>query len=178
MLSSRAGLDYCQRVSATSVSPFPALLGLLFGVTATALAACSSTSSCSQHPCPRDLELTVKSGTWQAGNYRLDIAYDAVRLVCDIAIPVPSATGLTGDDAGITPEYCKVLSGDPGQVDLELGSTLFVRLADLPQTFHVTIHRDTTLLADRDFSPRYNVFYANGRECGECKVAAEAISIP
>jgi hypothetical protein len=163
-------------VSATSVSPPALLLGLL-GLVATNLAACSSTSSCEEHPCPRDLQLTIKSATWQAGNYRLDIAYDAVQLVCDLAIPVP--TGISGPaDAGTKPDYCEVLGGNPGQVDLELGSTLFVRLADLPDAFHITIHRDGDLLADRHFSPQYNVFHANGEECGECKVAAESISIP
>jgi hypothetical protein len=191
MLSSHAGLDYCEGVITTSVGPSlerefrpevaPALMLGLLGIIATGLAACSSTSSCSQHPCPRDLQLTIKSATWQAGNYRLDIVYDAVHLVCDIAIPVPSTSGLStndDDDAGAKPEYCEVLSGSPGQVDLELGSTLFVRLGDLPEALHVTIHRDANLLADRNFTPTYNVFHANGGECGECKVAAEAISIP
>lgn len=176
-------------MSATTPSPSPdrqfttraapALLVGLLSVTASTFAACSSTGSCSQHPCPRDLELTIKSATWQAGNYRLDLAYDTVRLVCDVAIPVPSTTDASGDDdAGTKPDYCKVLSGDPGQVELEFGSTLFVRIADLPETFRLTIHRDASLLADRNFAPNYNLFYANGRECGECKVAAEAISIP
>jgi hypothetical protein len=182
-------LDYCQGVSTTSASLSPDrqsrsegapvwIVGLL-GIIATSLAACSSTSSCSEQPCPRDLELTIKSPTWQAGNYRLDIAYDAVHLVCDIAIPVPTTTPATGNaDAGTKPDYCEVLAGNPGQVDLEFGSTLFVRLGDLPEAFDVTIHRDGVLVADRKFIPEYNVFRASDGECGECKVAAEAISIP
>jgi hypothetical protein len=148
-------------------------------IATTILAACGSDSSCDQHPCPRDLQLTIKSATWQAGNYRLDIAYDAAHLVCDIAIPVPSTAGGVGaGDAGAKPDYCDVLSGSPGPIDLELGSTLLVRLGDLPETLHVTMHRDGNLLADRNFTPKYNVFHANGEECGECRVAAEAISIP
>jgi hypothetical protein len=189
MLSSRAGLDYCEGVSAACLLPPPSpsstslawwalRLGLV-SVAAAALTACSSSGSCSQRPCPRDLELTIKSATWQAGYYQLDLAYDAVHLVCDIAIPVSSTPG--AEDAGAAsgkPDYCRVMSGDPGQVDLEFGSTLFVRIADLPNRVHVIIHRDASLLADREFAPEYNVFFANGRECGECKVAAEAISIP
>ena len=172
-------------MSATRVAPSPerqsrlqvapALWLGLVSIIATSLTACSD-SSCSQHPCPRDLQLTIKSATWQAGNYRLDIAYDAAHLVCDIAIPVPATSGSAGTSAA-KPDYCKALSGSPGPIDLELGSTLFVRLADLPETIHVTMHRDGNLLADRNFTPKYNVFQANGAECGECKVAAEAISI-
>jgi hypothetical protein len=139
--------------------------------------------------------VTVHSpeGTWQPGNYKLEITTAGQAHSCQITLPddAPTQPGASASlacvptfDAGLVPETECTQSSDGEVVSQSCtpiaGQYFFsVALSGTPPDVDVRLARDASELLHESRALEYKDFSPNGVECGPtCRVATLELVVP
>jgi hypothetical protein len=128
------------------------------GVALIALAGAGCEHSCTDIGCGSGVSatLTRESGSWEEGEYTLDLAIDGRDEQCVLQLP---------DDAGRS-------ASCGGGVRVELATTTMrVLVADAPKALSITLSRDGGELLSDSPTLTYGESEPNGPDCGVCRSA-------
>jgi len=131
--------------------------------------ACDVGDDCSPIECQSGLWVrAAPSGSWQAGDYSLDVTYDGETASCTFELPyeIPTATRSVIVDCGdsvrvvfnATSSCTDCSIDDPFEMDLFLSS--------LPETLAVRLERDGEVALEDERDVEYEKIYPRGEECG------------
>jgi hypothetical protein len=133
------------------------------GIVAFALngTACGIGHSCTDIGCGSGVlaTLTPQSGTWQEGQYTLDLTIDGRKQECTWRIPSDSPTGYASCGAGVRVELTSNV--DDFALRVLVGST--------PKALGLSLSRDGTVILAESPTLTYQESHPNGPDCGVCR---------
>lgn len=103
--------------------------------------------------------LTPQSGSWQEGQYTLDLTIDERKQECTWRIPNDPPTNYVSCGGGVSVEI-------PSDAD---DSVLRVRVGSTPKALGLSLSRDGIVILAESPALTYEESHPNGPDCGVCR---------
>jgi hypothetical protein len=131
--------------------------------------ACGIGHSCTDIGCGSGVSVTLtpQSGTWQEGQYTLDLTMDGRKQECTLRIPNDSPTGHVSCGGGVRMEFTS-------NVD---DFVLRVLVDSAPKSLGLSLSRDGTVILAESPTLTYQESHPNGADCGVCRSTSVDVTV-
>lgn len=118
----------------------------------------SETKACTLIGCESGFQVNLQTAAWASGTWKVEAKVGAETRTCSVTLPLPSNGQATCSG--------KLTLGTSGSALAPSQQSLTgVHLSDTPTAVTLTVFRDGTLQASKDFAPTYATSQPNGAGC-------------
>jgi hypothetical protein len=126
---------------------------------------------CTEIGCIDGLSVNFTPALTGKGTYTFDVTVDGTAYSCDATIPLAGSSTVCGKD-NVVSIYLSGTELDPSEQSLP-----GMHVEGTPKSVQIQVHRDKTLVADADLSPKYQETQPNGPNCPPtCHSASENVA--
>lgn len=160
--------------------------GVALASLAVLLVSCSEVEPqrCTAIGCGFPITLELEAADWLPGEYVVAITASGSTFECRFERGADGAGGQAGSanqPSGIV-QHCDLVSGDATETweepEMYGDWNVTIDLKRESKQLSVSVHRDGTLLLEEELIPSYHTSYPNGPNCGACRSAREALTLP
>lgn len=158
------------------------------GASGLTLTGCEQDNLCTQMGCPYPVSIEVSAPAWPAGLYAFDFSDAEREYFCtlDLTTGGQGAGGAAGERQGLTQfDFelpCELVSGpaaeDWERPELWFDKTLLIDLKSAPAQLPLRVSYQNREVLKQQLTPSYKDSYPNGPDCGVCRSAKVAVSLP